>query len=191
MSIFIVKTTTSYHFITHWRVEATCQEVYTILKASDDLPRWWPAVYLDVQTQEKGDAAGIGKVIALHTKGWLPYTLKWQSRVTAVNPYSGFSLEAFGDLTGRGIWTFEQEGAYCNITYDWRIKAEKPILKYLSFSLKPIFAANHHWAMDKGLASLQLELRRCKGEINVPPPPPPTFPHNIYRKTKLNAISTT
>lgn len=170
-----------YHFITHWRVEATCQEVYNTLKEADDLKRWWRSVYLDVKTREKGGNHGLGKVVELFTKGWLPYTLRWQFRVTEVHPdtFSGFSIEAFGDLAGRGVWTFEQDGQFCNIVYDWAIEAEKPLLKYLSFLMKPLFAANHHWAMRKGEESLRLELRRRKGEQNVPQPSPPTFPHNL------------
>jgi hypothetical protein len=170
-----------YHFITHWQVESNCQEVYNTLKEADDLVRWWRSVYLDVKTLERGNADGLGRVVTLYTKGWLPYTLTWQFRVTEVHPdtHSGFSLEAFGDFVGKGVWTFEQVGQYCHIIYDWRIQAEKPLLKYLSFLMKPIFAANHHWAMRKGLESLQLELLRRKGVPNVPAPPPPTFPHNF------------
>ena len=36
---------------------------------------------------------------------------------------------------------------WVNIIYDWRIRANKPLLRYLSFIMKPIFSANHHWAM--------------------------------------------
>ena len=169
-----------YHFITRWEVAASCAEVYNTLKEADDLKRWWPSVYLDVKTVEKGDANGLGKLVSLYTKGWLPYTLRWQFRVTEVHPqdHSGFSLEAIGDFVGRGVWTFTQQGDRCQVVYDWRISAEKPLLKYLSFLLKPLFAANHHWAMRKGLESLELELRRRKGEQGVPEAPGPTFPHN-------------
>jgi hypothetical protein len=170
----------AYHFITQWQVEATCEEVCNTLKGTNDLPRWWPAVYLDVAVKENGDNDGIGKVIELYTKGWLPYTLIWQFRVASIKsePFSGFTLEAFGDFVGRGIWSFEQKGKYCNITYDWKIEAQKPILKYLSFLMKPIFSANHLWAMQKGHESLTLELKRRRGEV-VPLPPQPTFPHNV------------
>lgn len=172
----------TYHFVTRWEIEASCAEVYNILKEADDLARWWPSVYLDVKTLEKGDADGRGKLVALYTKGWLPYTLKWQFRVTDVHPHdhSGFSLEALGDFVGNGVWTFRQDGQTCQVVYDWRIEAEKPLLKYLSFLMKPLFSANHHWAMRKGLESLLLELRRKRGESGVPGPPPPTFPHNLF-----------
>jgi len=165
----------AYHFVTHWRVEASVEEVYPILGRVQDLPRWWPAVYLAVTVQEPGEPNGLGKEVELFTKGWLPYTLRWRFRVTAVNKPRGYELRAWGDLVGRGIWTFRADGPACAITYDWEIDANKPLLRNLSWLLKPIFAANHEWAMRKGEESLKLELRRHRGETNVPAPPKRTF----------------
>ncbi len=147
--------TNDYHFITEWRVQGTAQEVADILDDAAGLTRWWPSVYLDVKVLEKGDEAGLGKVVDLYTKGWLPYTLRWQFRVTEVRD-DGFTLIAQGDFEGRGIWTFKQEGPWVNVIYDWKISAEKPLLRYFSFLMKPIFSANHRWAMAKGEESLIL-----------------------------------
>jgi len=47
-----------------------------------------------------------------------------------------------------------------NITYDWKIRADKALLRYLSFLLKPVFAMNHRWAMAQGEKSLCVELSR-------------------------------
>jgi hypothetical protein len=68
----------NYCFITLWQVEATCEEIYNTLKDTNELPRWWRAVYLDVAIREKGDANGCNKVVELYTKGWLPYTIRWK-----------------------------------------------------------------------------------------------------------------
>ncbi len=152
-------TSNAYHFITHWRVKSTVKEVADILNDAVDLARWWPSVYLDVKVLEPGDEHGLGKVVSLYTKGWLPYTLRWDFRVTNVQENS-FTLQAWGDFDGRGIWTFEQDGPDVNITYDWKINAEKPLLRYFSFIMKPIFSANHRWAMQQGEKSLKLELAR-------------------------------
>ena len=73
---------------------------------------------------------------------------------------TGFALEAWGDFTGRGVWRFDQDGDWVNITYDWSILANKPLLRRFSLLFKPIFSANHHWAMAKGEESLRLELAR-------------------------------
>lgn len=177
--------TSAYHFVTHWQVAAAPAEVYRTLEDINALARWWPSVYLDVKVLEKGQPGGVGRVVELYTKGWLPYTLRWQFRVTKTDFPNGFTLEAFGDFVGRGIWTFVPNGAGTDVTYDWLIDAEKPLLKRFSWLLKPIFSMNHEWAMQKGLESLRLELRRRRGETNVPPPPRPTFPHNLTNNRVL------
>ena len=169
-----------YHFITTWRVKAALAEVNDLIGNAPDLARWWPAVYLQVKELQTGDAHGLGKVVDLYTTGWLPYTLRWQFRVTESHYPYGFTLEAWGDFVGRGIWTFEPDGENVNITYDWNIRADKPLLRYFSFIMKPIFSANHRWAMQKGLESLQLELARRHAptpeeQARIPLPPQPTF----------------
>jgi hypothetical protein len=171
--------TATYHFVTTWNLQATCEEVYRILEDIDALAKWWPAVYLDVNVRAKGQPGGVGKIVELFTKGWLPYTLRWTFQVTAAKFPEGFSLRATGDFAGEGIWAFRQDGDACIATYDWTIAAEKPFLKYFTWLMRPIFSANHEWAMRKGLESIQLELERRRGVPDVPPPPGPTFPHNI------------
>jgi hypothetical protein len=149
-----------YHFVSHWRVAATIEDVSTILGAAEDLPRWWPSVYVRVEVLEPGDEHGIGKVVRLHTRGRLPYTLTWSFRVVEARPPHCYTIEAFGDFVGSGVWTFTQDGAWADITYDWRIRAEKPLLKWLSLIFKPLFAWNHRWAMARGEESLRRELQR-------------------------------
>ena len=164
-----------YAFLTTWRVKASAQEVAEVIGDAPSLARWWPAVYLDVKETAPGDPiTHVGRVIELYTKGWLPYTLRWKFTVTRSDPPRGFSLKAEGDFEGTGVWTITQDGDYVNAVYDWRIAANKPLLRYGSFAMRPIFGANHRWAMTRGLESLELELRRRRGET-VSPPPGPTF----------------
>jgi hypothetical protein len=169
----------AYHFVTHWRVPGTVEEVADILGDANDLDRWWPSVYLDVRELSPGDDHGVGKEVTLHTKGWLPYTLRWTFRVAEQRYPHGFTLDARGDFDGRGIWTLTQDGPWVDVVYDWKIRAEKPLLRYLTFLLRPLFAANHRWAMAKGEESLRLELARrqattAEERSRLPEPPGPT-----------------
>ncbi len=156
-----------YRFLTTWRVRGTAEEVSDVLADAKDLVRWWPDVYLRVEEIAPGDANGLGKSFSLLTKGALPYRLRWSFRVTASRRPHGFELEAWGDLAGTGVWTFREEGPEVVLTYDWRIRANKPILRYLSFLLKPLFSWNHRWAMARGEESLRRELARR--QIQTPP----------------------
>ena len=107
-----------------------------------------------------GDAGGLGRTVAFHTRGWLPYTLRWQARLVEDRRPHGWTIAATGDLAGRGVWTLAQQGGLAAIGYDWRIEVEKPLLKPLTPVLKPVYAANHRWAMARGLEGLRRELVR-------------------------------
>jgi hypothetical protein len=167
-----------YHLVTRWRVEATCGEVADILNDPVSLPRWWPSVYLDAEELAPAGSDGAGRRVRLLTKGWLPYTLLWEFVVVESRYPHGFTLDASGDFVGRGVWTITQDGPVADVVYDWRIRAEKPLLRQLSPLLRPLFEGNHRWAMAQGESSLRLELARRRATSDtlrsaVPPPPGP------------------
>ena len=170
-----------YAFLTQWRLRATAQEVSDVLSDALSLPRWWPSVYLEVTELSPGDpATNVGRVIDLYTKGWLPYTLRWRFTVTESTPPNGFKLVAEGDFVGTGVWTLKQDGEFVDVIYDWRIAATKPLLRVGTPIFRPLFGANHRWAMARGEESLELELRRRRAGSEaereaVPAPPGPTF----------------
>ena len=170
-----------YHFITNWKIQGTAHEVAEVLRDPIALPRWWPSVYLDVNELAPGDPqTHVGRYIELYTKGWLPYTLRWRFKVTESRGDAGFALVADGDFVGTGIWTLKQLGDVVDVQYDWRIRADKPLLRYGSLVFRPVFGANHRWAMARGEESLKLELLRRRAtteaeRLAVPAPPAPTF----------------
>jgi len=177
-----------YRFVTVWRVAGTVQEVMAVLGDAQSLHRWWPSVYLSVVQVKDAGPDGTGGVVDLHTKGWLPYTLRWTLTITEPMTDTGFALAAAGDLNGTGRWTFTPDGPEVVISYDWRVRAAKPLLHRLSWLLKPVFSANHRWAMARGEESLRLELRRRRalgfgrGTGPVPSPPAPTFRWLLHRR---------
>ena len=167
-----------YECLSRWRVEGTCGEGADVLGHPLALAQWWPSVYLAVDETRPPDAHGLGRRVRLHTKGWLPYTLRWEFEVTESRYPYGFTIVASGDVDGRGVWTFERDGSFVDIVYDWRLRAEKPIVRSLTLLLKPVFEANHRWAMAQGEQSLKLELalRRATSDAAraaIPPPPGP------------------
>ncbi len=169
-----------YIFQSRWRVESTCEEVFRLIDEVPAFARWWPSVWLKVETLATADEQGVGATYRLTTKGWLPYLIHWVSRTTEKQFPHQIALEATGDFQGRGVWFFTADGPMVDMVYDWRIRADKPLLRRFSFLLKPLFAFNHNWAMSKGLDSIKLELARIHApgdEVRkrIPPPPPPVF----------------
>lgn len=186
-----------YHLTADWRFEGTIREVSDLLSDTRAMARWWRAFIIDLEEREPGDENGVGKVVALHVKGWLPYELRWSFRVTESHAPYGFSIAAWGDLTGRGTWALEQDGRSVNVHYDWRISADRPLLRYCSFALKPLFASNHRWAMARGEEGVALELRRLhaatdeeRAAVPLPPLPAATSPAPLvaYAVALLGAL---
>jgi hypothetical protein len=166
-----------YHFITRWRVQATAEEVFEILSQSVEYPRWWPSVYLMVRELAAGNRDGEGKHIRLLTKGWLPYKLRWEASTVGSRRPNRIAIRAVGDFEGRGIWSIVEDGEFTDITFDWKLVAAKPLLRWLSPLLRPVFEANHRWAMEQGRKSLELEIARSRAqtveEMNAISPPAP------------------
>jgi hypothetical protein len=181
--------TNDYHFIDRWRVEGNVKEVADIIEDASSLSTWWSSVYFEVHEIEPGGEGGVGKLISLRAGGWLPYTLQISFRTTESRYPHGFSMEATGDLEGTGIWTFEPDGPFVNVEYDWTIRANKPIIDKLSFLLKPIFRSNHTWTMKRGEESLRLELLRRRAQARTESVPPPPRASLVLRLLGLNRQS--
>ncbi len=164
----------TYAFEDRWRVRARLGEVMDVMGDATDLPRWWPSTYLGVRELERGDATGVGKLVELHAKGWLPYTLTFQLRVVEYRYPHGITAVASGDFDGTSVWHARQDGLDACLTHVWTLRVEKPLVRLLTPLVRPIFALNHHWAMRRGEQSLELELARRRGAA-VPSPPGPTF----------------
>jgi hypothetical protein len=149
-----------YSFVTRWRMPASPREVDLVLSDTAQVARWWPELYAKAEVLESGDITGLGKEVRVETKGFLPYVLKWSYIVTEAKPAEGFSIAATGDIEGDGRWLFEPDGPSTNVIYHWNVRAEKPLLRYFSFLLRPLFAANHNYVMKKGEEGLKKELMR-------------------------------
>ena len=149
-----------YQFVTRWRLPGSVEEVTSLLDDTETLIRIWPSLYTRATIVEPGDERGVGKVMHVETRGHLPYTLRWSFRVTESRAPYGYSIEAWGDMVGRGVWTFEPDGDTTRVTYDWRVRTEKLLLKLLSPVLKPLFKSNHDRVMADGQAALHAELER-------------------------------
>ncbi len=170
----------TYRFLTHWSAKGTCAEAYDILEESLNYPKWWPAVWLHAERISPEDDKGLGGITKFITKGWLPYIIRWNSKSLVKDRPHRLEIQAMGDFVGHGCWTFRQEDGQVRADYLWELSAEKPLLRFLSPLMKPLFSWNHRWTMNKGELSFRLELQRrraalSKKSVSISPPPGPVF----------------
>jgi hypothetical protein len=164
-----------YRYVNHWRVLGPIDEVAAVLRDATSYPRWWPSVYLAVEPFT--DETGVERR-RVRSQGFLPYAIDFVAHVVDERLPHAFSVVAEGQMQGRGDWQLEADGDWVDITYRWQVSANKMLWRTTSWALRPLFEANHDWAMRRGEESLRLELarRRARSDAErdaVPPPPPP------------------
>jgi uncharacterized protein YndB with AHSA1/START domain len=140
-----------YVFIDEWDVAPDA--VFEALADARTYPDWWRPVYISA---EGDDPPGVGAVTRQHFKGRLPYTLRNRSEIVRYEPPREFEISVTGDLTGRGVWTLypRREGGV-HVRFDWRVLADKPLLRVLTPVLRPAFRWNHAWAIKRAMEGLQ------------------------------------
>jgi uncharacterized protein YndB with AHSA1/START domain len=141
-----------YLFVDEWDVVAPPQAVFDALADARTYPQWWTPVYIDVDAE--GPPA-LGKVSRQHFKGRLPYHLHTSSTITRLEPPRVVQADVEGDLRGRGTWTLTPTARGTHVRFDWRVFADRPLLRTLTPVLRPVFRWNHAWAIARAIDGLE------------------------------------
>jgi Polyketide cyclase / dehydrase and lipid transport len=141
-----------YVFIDEWDVAAPQEAVFEALADASTYPQWWKPVYIEVDVDGPPE---VGRTSRQHFKGRLPYTLKTTSEIVRYEPPSEFEVSVVGDLTGRGVWKLTPGDERVHIHCDWRVIADRPLLRYLTPVLRPVFRWNHNWSIARAREGLE------------------------------------
>jgi quercetin dioxygenase-like cupin family protein/uncharacterized protein YndB with AHSA1/START domain len=141
-----------YYFVDEWDVAAAPEATFAALADARTYPEWWRPVYLDVDAD--GPPA-LGKVSRQRFKGRLPYHLRTRSRIVELEPPRVVAAEVDGDLRGRGVWTLTPIPGGTHVRFDWRVHADRPLLRLLTPVLRPAFRWNHNWAIARAVEGLE------------------------------------
>jgi uncharacterized protein YndB with AHSA1/START domain len=141
-----------YVFIDEWDVAAPQEAVFEALADASTYPQWWKPVYIEVEVDGPPE---VGRTSIQHFKGRLPYTLEMSSEIVRYEPPSEFEISAVGDLTGRGVWKLTPSDGKVHIRFEWRVIADRPLLRYLTPVLRPVFRWNHNWSIARAREGLE------------------------------------
>jgi quercetin dioxygenase-like cupin family protein/uncharacterized protein YndB with AHSA1/START domain len=137
-----------YTFVDEWDVAAAPEDVFDTLADGTTYPRWWKPVYLGVETD--------GEYTLQHFKGRLPYHLHTRTRTLRSERPHLLEGETDGDLRGTGIWTLSANAdGGTHVRFDWRVHADRRLLKLLTPILRPVLRWNHNWAIARAIEGLE------------------------------------
>lgn len=157
----------TYRFVEQWWIpEASPDEVYRVISDSRLLPEWWKGVYLEAQPLGEWTEPRVGARARVKARGFLPYKLDFVLESTALEPGRLVEVKTIGDFVGVWRATLSLEPGGTRVDIDWRVTVEKPLVRFLSPVLKPLFAWNHYWTTPRGEAGLRAYLRE-RGEARA------------------------
>ena len=138
----------SYTFITTWIVDAPRADVWRAIYDIERWPEWWRGVR-KVQQLEEGDAAGIGALYRHEWRSVIPYPVRFDARITRIEPLDLIEADAHGELAGVGRWRFFGERE-TTITYEWNVRTTQRWMNLAAPLARPIFRWNHNVVMHQG-----------------------------------------
>ena len=142
-----------YVFVDEWDVAAPREAVFDAIADARSYPDWWTPVYLEVDADGEPE---LGKESRQHFKGRLPYHLHTRSRIVALESPHVIEGEVDGDLRGHGRWTLtDTPDGGTHVRFDWRVHADRALLRVLTPVLRPAFRWNHAWAIARAVEGLE------------------------------------
>ena len=151
-----------YVFRDEWDVAAPIDPVFHAVADATTYPIWWSRVYEDVEVDGPLE---VGQASRQHFKGRLPYHVRTTSRIVRLDAPHVVEADVDGDLRGHGIWTLTPLSPdRTHVRFDWRVFADRPLLKALTPLLRPALRWNHNWAIARAMEGLEPYARERAGE---------------------------
>ena len=99
---------------------------------------------------------GTGARVALVTKGWLPYRLRWIAKTTRLDRPWLIEFKGEGDFrTDSSRWVLREIEGGAEATLEWNPIVDQLVVRLLSPIARPLFRSNHVWAMRLGERQLK------------------------------------
>jgi hypothetical protein len=138
----------SYSFLTTWILDAPRDDVWTAIYELERWPEWWRGVR-SVEKLADGDENGIG---AVHRQDWrsvIPYPVRFETRITRIEPPYLIEADADGELAGTGRWRVF-DGRDTAVTYEWNVRTTRAWMNLVAPVAGPVFRWNHNVVMHQG-----------------------------------------
>ena len=142
-----------YRLSTQWRFDAPLDAVWNAIADADRWSLWWPGVESVVLTP--GDAQGLGALRRYTCRGALPLRLRFNARVTRLEPPYLIEGRAAGDLEGMGRCHLHHAQGQTRVRFDWQVRTTGFWLNRLAPLIHALLRWNHDRLMQAGGRGLE------------------------------------
>ncbi len=154
-----MKKTYTFNINSIWNVNVPATDLSFVIDNPQKISQWWSAVFLQADVLGGDFYAQGGLKVKLRAKGILPLSFKFIARVFYNQSKQQLIVKTRGDFSGIGtINLVAVHNQKSQIHINWRTSVNNHLPYPLMLLFKPIFIANHHWAMRRGIQGLMTEL---------------------------------
>jgi hypothetical protein len=93
---------------------------------------------------------------------WKPVYLEV---ITRFEPPHVIGADVDGDLRGTGMWTLTEVDGGTHVRFDWRVHADRPLLRVLTPVLRRALRWNHAWAIARAREGLEPYARAAAARV--------------------------
>jgi hypothetical protein len=111
---------------------------------------WWPWL-----TRLEGGAFAAGEQWACAVQPPLPYTLRFELHLDAVEPPHRAEATITGDIAGTARLTVEPDGEGSELRLESSLSPANPVLRGIARVAAPIVRFGHDWVLDTGVGQFR------------------------------------
>src|SRR5690349_6816288 len=106
-----------------WHLKGgSTQQVFDLLIDPQEIARWWPASFLEVELLSQGDDKALGRRARFKTTGWLPIVQDWTATIVEAERPARIRIRASGDFSGEGLWLLSEEPDGVRASLEWNVR---------------------------------------------------------------------
>lgn len=143
-----------YTFVDHWTIAAPVETVYHTVADPRTYPQWWKD-YDRITILKDAPFPHVGGQAEFLIRSPFGYRLRIVVETVAADPPRLIDTRSTGQLQGRGLWEFRQEGNVTHVTFTWTVRSDHAVINRLERFAKPLFALSHVIVSGRGHRGLK------------------------------------
>ncbi len=145
-----------YHFVTKWVFQAPIERVWEEIVDIPSWPSWW-AGWEKTTFHGSVPPLQLGSIVDHEVRGGLPYSLRFRTVVTRIQPPQLLEIRSTGDLVGTGTLILDSQDQGIAVTYSWDVGLSNPLLNFLGKLpfVRALLEKNHDSVMYEGYRGLK------------------------------------
>ena len=139
-----------YRLNSQWSFAAPLDAVWRAIADADGWPSWWPGIQSTRLADGDGDGRGLGALRRYCCRGALPLQLRFDARITRIEPPHLIEGRACGDLDGVGRCRLSHARGQTRVCFDWQVVHQRGLWPR---ALAPLAHALLRWNHDRLMAA--------------------------------------